>query len=118
MKLNTDKSILDLDRLLEVYEDDHEGMLELLEMMLKNNSGKLADLERAAQEHDLTAVQKSAHAMKGSSGNVGGMEVHRVAREVEDAARDGNWDAVGERVKTLRTAFNRLRREIESLQQE
>ena len=118
MKLNTDKSILDLDRLLEVYDDDHEGMLELLEMMLKNNSGKLAELERAAEAQDLTGVQKAAHAMKGSSGNVGGMEVHRLAKEIEEIARDGSWEGIHERVKSVHAAFNRLRREVESLQQE
>lgn len=115
MKQNADKSVLDMARLIEVYDEDLGGMLELFDLMLKNNSGLLAKLEHASQEHDLEGVRSAAHAMKGSAGNVGGVELYRLAQEIEDLARDGSWDGIPERVEQARPAFARLRREIDSL---
>ena len=115
MKQNADKSVLDMDRLIEVYEEDLDGMLELFDLMLKNNTAQLAKLEHAVQEHDLEGVRAAAHAMKGSVGNVGGIELFKLARDIEDLARDGTWDGLEEMVQKARPAFNRLRREIDSL---
>ena len=118
MKQNADRSVLDMDRLIEVYEDDLDGMLELFDLMLKNNTALLAKMEHAAQQQDLEGVRSASHAMKGSVGNVGGMELFRLAQEIEDKARDGSWDGVPELVQKARPAFNRLRREIDSLRME
>ncbi|MDP9017129.1 MAG: Hpt domain-containing protein [Candidatus Eremiobacteraeota bacterium] len=115
MNLNTDKSILDLNRLLEVYEDDHEGMLELFDLMIKNNRGLLEKLESATTEHDLEGVRKASHSMKGSAGNVGATALHALAVSIEDAARDGSWDRLEHSVPLARPAFDRLRREIDLL---
>ncbi|GAC1389891.1 MAG: hypothetical protein NVSMB31_06300 [Vulcanimicrobiaceae bacterium] len=113
MKLNTDKSILDLDRLIEVYEDDHDGMLELFDLMLKNNRMLLEKLEQACAAHDLEGVRKAAHSMKGSAGNVGAVRLHELAASIEDTARDGSWEGLEEAVALARPAFERLRREID-----
>ena len=115
MKHNADKSVLDMARLIEVYEEDLDGMLELFDLMLKNNTGLLVKLEHAAQEHDIEGVRSAAHAMKGSAGNVGGVELYRLAQEIEDRARDGSWDGIAERVGKARPALVRLRQEIDSL---
>ncbi|MBC5815436.1 MAG: Hpt domain-containing protein [Candidatus Eremiobacteraeota bacterium] len=115
MKQNADRSVLDMDRLIEVYEEDLDGMLELFDLMLKNNTALLAKLEHAAQEHDLEGVRSASHAMKGSVGNVGGIELYKLAQEIEDKARDGSWDGLVELVKKARPALDRLRREVDSL---
>jgi HPt (histidine-containing phosphotransfer) domain-containing protein len=115
VKQNADKSVLDLERLIEVYEEDLDGMLELFELMLKNNTALLAKLEHATQERDLEGVRSASHAMKGSVGNVGGLELYALAQEIEDRARDGAWEGIPERVEQARPALGRLRREIESL---
>lgn len=118
MKQNADKSVLDLDRLIEVYDDDLDGMLELLDLMIKNNTGLLTKLEHAAKERDLEGVRAASHAIKGSAGNVGGMELYRMAQKIEDLARDGEWAGLQERIDAARPAFNRLRGEIDSLRME
>ncbi|MDQ6931094.1 MAG: Hpt domain-containing protein [Candidatus Eremiobacteraeota bacterium] len=118
MKQNADKSVLDLDRLIEVYDDDLDGMLELFDLMIKNNTGLLTKLEHASMEHDLEGVRAAAHAIKGSAGNVGGMELYRLAQQIEDLARDGSWQGLQEHVRAARPAFNRLRGEIDSLRME
>jgi|GEM_PF-6775248 len=56
--------------------------------------------------------------MKGSVGNVGGIQLYELAQKIEDNARDGSWDSLAELVEKARPAFNRLRHEIDSLQME
>ena len=115
MKQNADKSVLDMSRLMEVYGEDLEGMLELFDLMLKNNAALLTKLEHAAQTGDLEGVRAASHAMKGSSGNVGGLELYALAQKIEDRARDGSWEGLPEDVQTARPALARLRQQIESL---
>ncbi|GAC1655755.1 MAG: hypothetical protein NVS9B12_07010 [Vulcanimicrobiaceae bacterium] len=115
MKRNADKSVLDMERLIEVYDEDLAGMLELFDLMLKNNTGLLVKLEHATQERDLEGVRAASHAMKGSAGNVGGMELYRIAQAIEEHAREGSWPRITEHVQKARPAFNRLRNEIDSL---
>lgn len=107
--------VLDLSRLREIYEDDTTGMLELYDMMLKNNAAHLDKLDAAVEARDLDAVRKSAHAIKGSSGNVGANRLSRIAADVEDSARDGSWNSVAERIAEMRPDFELVRAEIEKL---
>ncbi|MFN2527381.1 MAG: Hpt domain-containing protein [Candidatus Baltobacteraceae bacterium] len=115
MKQNADRSVLDMGRLIEVYDEDLDGMLELFDLMLKNNTALLAKMEHAARERDLEGVRSASHSIKGSAGNVGGIELYKLGQEIEDKARDGSWDGLAELVEKARPAFNRLRREIDSL---
>ncbi len=117
MKQNADKSVLDMARLIEVYEEDLDGMLELFDLMIKNNTGLLAKLEHATQERDLEGVRSAAHAIKGSAGNVGGLELYKLAQQIEEQALDGSWDGISDRVRAARPAFGRLQREIDSLRE-
>lgn len=107
--------ILDLNRLRDIYEDDTAGMLELYDMMLKNNAAHLEKLESGVEAHDLEAVRKAAHAIKGSSGNVGANRLSRLAAEVEESARDGSWDGIATKVAEMRPGFESVKAEIEKL---
>ena len=116
---NPDSSVvLDLTRLQDVYEDDTTGMLELFDMMLKNSAMHLDALDRAVQDQDLEGVRKATHSIKGSSGNVGANELSRTAAEIEDHARDGNWENVPGLAARLRPAYERARDAIEQFRRD
>jgi HPt (histidine-containing phosphotransfer) domain-containing protein len=116
---NPDSSVvLDLTRLQDVYEDDTEGMLELFDMMLKNSAAHLDALDRAVQAQDLEGVRKATHSIKGSSGNVGANQLSRTAAEVEDSARDGNWENIPTLAAQLRPAYERAREAVEQFRRD
>lgn len=103
-----DNPAVDFSRLRDVYEDDTAGMLELYDLMLKNGAMHLDKLDAAIRERDCEGVRKAAHSLKGSSGNVGAMPLSRLAAQVEDAARDEQWDKITELSGGLRPAFERV----------
>lgn len=113
--LHTDRAILDLARLVEVYEDDNAGIIELLELMLKTNARYLDRLSNAVEARDMDAVREAAHGIKGSAGNVGAIELQRAAQELEALARDASWEGVTAKAQHIRPAYDRLYAQIEKL---
>jgi HPt (histidine-containing phosphotransfer) domain-containing protein len=49
-----------------------------------------------------------AHDIKGAARNIGADEVGRVAKDMEDSAREGKFNAITENLPKLRTAFEQL----------
>jgi HPt (histidine-containing phosphotransfer) domain-containing protein len=55
---------------------------------------------------------RAAHAIKGSSANIGGNEVAAVAALIEDAARAQTWSGIAENADGLDRAYERLREAV------
>ncbi|MBL8481841.1 MAG: Hpt domain-containing protein, partial [Rhodocyclaceae bacterium] len=53
---------------------------------------KLGAVGAAIARADANAVRLAAHALKGSSAQIGAQELSRLCREIEYAARDGHLD--------------------------
>ena len=62
----------------------------------------------AVAERDGAALRRLAHTLKGSSGNVGALEVAGLAARLEQTAGDGNWLATEDVRKELESAFTRM----------
>ncbi|GAC1402144.1 MAG: Hpt domain-containing protein [Candidatus Velthaea sp.] len=104
-----DKSVLDLSRLQEAFEDDVAGIADLLEMALGTGSKHVAALRGGIAEHDLAAVSRAAHSIKGSSSNVGANCVARLATEIESRARCGDWVGIAQLALEVENAYADLR---------
>lgn len=107
-----DRAILDLRRLEEAFEDDREGIAELLEMAMDTGASHVETLNAALAGGDVTTVAKAAHSIKGSASNVGGMIVSSIAAEIETRARGGSLDGVPALVTDLDAAYAELRAEV------
>ena len=69
--------------------DDEEFMLELLDIFLDDMPKQLALLRKAIESHDTDSAAKTAHRMKGSSGNVGADPLSDLCKQVETSGRNG-----------------------------
>ena len=112
---HTDQTVLNLARLVEVYEDDRAGIMELLELMLKTNARYLDRLNSAVESRSMDAVREAAHGIKGSAGNVGAIALQREAQELEALSRDESWEDITAQAQRIRPAYDRLQLEIEKL---
>lgn len=62
---------------------------------------------------DLDTIERAAHSLKSSAGNVGAVELQRLAESVERAAAEGRRDDAAAGVDALEAAFEAARRRIE-----
>jgi CheY-like chemotaxis protein len=62
-----------------------EMLSELSEMFLDDASSALRDLKEAIESEDLPLVERTAHTLKGSSGNMGAKRMARICAELQDA---------------------------------
>ena len=104
-----DTPTLEISRLQEIFEDDTAGIAELLNAAMDTGAGHQAALRDGIGRSDLESVMRAAHAIKGSSANVGGNEVAEVAGRIEAAARAQTWEGIAADADALDVAYERLR---------
>jgi HPt (histidine-containing phosphotransfer) domain-containing protein len=107
-----DTPILEISRLEEVFEDDTTAIADLLEAAMGTGATNQASLHDALTRHALGDVMRAAHAIKGSTANIGGNEVAAVAALIENAARAQTWDGIEPAVIELDLAYERLREAV------
>jgi HPt (histidine-containing phosphotransfer) domain-containing protein len=108
-RLMPDTPTLEISRLEEIFEDDTAGIADLLEAAMQTGAGHQAALRDGLAARNLETVMRAAHAIKGSSANIGGNEVAAVAARIEGAARAGTWDGIEPDIAELDAAYERLR---------
>jgi HPt (histidine-containing phosphotransfer) domain-containing protein len=107
-----DTPILEISRLEEIFEDDAAGIADLLEAAMETGAKNQASLRDGLARGVLDDVMRAAHAIKGSTANIGGNEVAAVAGRIEAAARAQTWDGIEPGVTELDVAYERLREAV------
>lgn len=64
----------------------------MLDLYLTNGIDRLRAVSECAQAGDVTGVERAAHTMKSSAGNVGAIRLQRIAERVEATAAEGVID--------------------------
>lgn len=109
-----DKSILDLTRLEEAFEDDVNGIADLLEMALETGAKHVRAMREGIAVHEIEKVARAAHGVKGSASNIGAPAVTDVAKAIDERARAANWDGIPALADRLEVAYADLRNEVAS----
>ena len=76
---------IDHNQLLEIVEGDAAAVAEILQLFLEDSVCRIAALGEAITRGDLEEVQRLAHALKGSCGNVGAERLRKTAWSLEHA---------------------------------
>ena len=107
-----DTPTLEISRLEEIFEDDTTGIADLLEAAMGTGANNQASLRDAIACRALDDVMRAAHAIKGSTANIGGNEVAAIAARIETAARAQTWDGIEPAAIELDQAYERLREAV------
>lgn len=107
-----DKTILDLTRLEEAFEDDTDGIAELLDMALETGAKHRRVLREGIAANDADVVRKAAHGIKGSAGNMGATRVMELAAELEARARAGDLTGASASVDAIDAAYDAVAGEV------
>jgi HPt (histidine-containing phosphotransfer) domain-containing protein len=88
----------------------------MIDLFLAEGPQKLRALEAAVEAGTIERVERGAHALKSSAGNLGALQVWRLAEALELEAMAGSVDP--ESVRTLRDAWNATEVEVSALRRE
>ena len=106
---------VDLAAALERLDGDRGLFDELVEVFRNGCPETMEKIRRAFVVQDAKRVEHGAHALKGSSSNVGAIAAAQAATEIESLARGGNLKAAAEQFAVLQQEIERLFAELDSL---
>jgi signal transduction histidine kinase/CheY-like chemotaxis protein len=89
-----------------------EDFAELVPAFLADVERMLAELPAAAARGDAEEVQRLAHSLKSSSANLGLVEISRLAKDLEFAAKAGELFDAEARIEAVADAYKRAREEL------
>ncbi len=108
-----DPEVLDTLRSLQ-GEGEPDLVAELAGMFLGDAALRLEELRDAIGRADAAKIRGVAHALKGSSGNMGATRVHEVCAKLEEAGESGNLAAVPRLLERLEEELSLARPVLEA----
>jgi two-component system, sensor histidine kinase and response regulator len=99
-----------LEGLRELQEEGEPDVLkELIELFLEDIPSQLKALREAEERDDAMSVERTAHTLKGSSGNMGATRMATLCAELEEVGGSGNLANAPELLEQLKAEFDRVR---------
>ena len=112
-------NVLDLEaieNLRALGDEGDDGFLrEIISIYLEDVPQRLADLRTARAADDRPLYVRSAHTVKGSSANVGAVEMRILAERLEHRAKAEPLPALDEQLTQLEAAFTRATEALRTL---
>jgi two-component system sensor histidine kinase/response regulator len=96
--------------LRELQQEGQPNILEqLITLFLDDVPHQLVALRNAAEAGDARSVERTAHTLKGSCGNMGAVRMHTLCAELEYTGRSAELDTVPVRISRLEEEFGHVR---------
>jgi len=93
---------------------DVELLTELAEMFFGDVSSRLGELREAVEAGDAAGVERVAHTLKGSSGNIGATRMSAICAELQDVGVSGDLARAPGLLERLEEEFGRVRPALEA----
>lgn len=97
-----------------IFGEDLDLLQEMLGEFLQDQPGKIAGLTEALASNDLERIQQCAHALKGSSGQVGAERLRKLCHAAEHYSRHQESDKLGGLIAAIGEEFQALQKALES----
>jgi CheY-like chemotaxis protein len=109
-----DRKLLETLRQLQQPGEPDEAT-ELIDLFLSDLSPRMEAVLLSVDSHNLEAAKAASHAIKGSSGNIGGRRFAAVAAAMEAGLKEGNWEPAHRYLAALQSEAQSLRTALEAL---
>ena len=87
---------------------EEDEFVELVRLFIQTCTSDTQKLLEAIEQENIEESVKSAHTIKGSSGNMGFTEIYEVAKNVEQNAREGNLEGAENAVRLIKEKIDDL----------
>ena len=81
---------------------EEEEFIELAELFIDTGFSDAGILQSAVERRDFQKAIRSAHTIKGASGNLGFTDIYEIAKAVEKRLRENSMDGVAEAAETIK----------------
>ena len=88
---------------------------EVLGIFLREVPTRIERLRTSFAGGNIQEVQRAAHSLKGSAGNIGAERLQEAARQVDEKARTGDGSGLQPLIDTMVTEFGKVEGEIRRL---
>jgi HPt (histidine-containing phosphotransfer) domain-containing protein len=96
--------------------DDDDGFLrEILGIFLEDTPMRIAELHASRNNGDAASFTRAAHSIKGSSSNVGALELRAAAERLEAHAKQAGITGADTLLAAVEAAFARVEPELRKL---
>ncbi len=106
--------VLDPDQIFQLMGDDEEMIKEFVEIFLNDVQVQIGKLEEEMQSGRCEAIERLAHRIKGSAGDVGGRRLSQVARKIEMAAKENSIEDCRKKMPEVSEEFAKLNTALQS----
>jgi HPt (histidine-containing phosphotransfer) domain-containing protein len=90
-------------------------LAEVIAVYLRDTPARLAALHEAVARTDAEALRRAAHSLKGSSSQIGAVQVARLCADLEGQAGSTDLRGIAETLRRLDEAFDRVRTHLQAL---
>ena len=95
---------------------DPELLLDLIEMFAADAPSKVQAVREGFESQDFETVERAAHSLKGSSGNLGATKLQLACERMQAASRNHELDEVRNLVDQLSEAFDQAMTALREVQ--
>lgn len=103
------RPVFDLDKALEIVDQDKEFLKELMDIFKSDYPQKLAAIYQAIKEQDFKTMNETAHGLKGSAGNLFLSKVYELALQLEKKGKEKNIEGTKEIYQELEEEMEKFR---------
>lgn len=104
-----------IEELRALEEGGTPGLLrELIDLFLGEAENHLGRLRSSLAARDAQTFERAAHTLKGSSGNLGALEMSRICGELQGIGRAVDWSRATALLPVLEAEFRLVRGELEA----
>lgn len=107
----SENKIIDMNRIYEIFGDDKPAIQVFLNNLVASTESLLNEITVAVQNKDEKNSKDLFHRLKGSCGNSGIMEIHKLSLEAEERVKQADWNSVDKIFVRINELFKKLKAE-------
>jgi HPt (histidine-containing phosphotransfer) domain-containing protein len=88
---------------------------ELIDLYLEHSPERIQDAQKAFNTKDSKLLKHAVHTLKGSSQNLGALQVGKVCREIEELLTANEWEKIETRLNDLIATFDASCKELQKI---
>lgn len=92
-----------------------ESYLSVFQAFAKSAKKCIEDIELAVAKNDIQVIERSSHTLKGSSANIGAINLSKLCADVVDMARNSVSDGYLESLGKVKDEYKKVEAEIDVL---